>query len=140
MNNKKRVIQHDARARQLILYQGLESGKVCVTDIDGLIEINDKYYIFMEFKTGGKDIPTGQRILWERLVGALRETGRKAIALHVNHDTPVNEDVVAHSSDVVSFYDGKSNSWQKPQETTTVKQALIKLRDSWGIPKLQNLK
>ena len=142
MNNKKRVIEHDARARQLILFQGLESGRVCVTDIDGVIEINDEYYIFIEFKAGGKDMPGGQNRLYESLVGALQETGkRKAIALHVNHDTPVGEDVLAHSCEVVRFNrTGKRNGWHKPQESTTLKQALIKLRDTWGIPKLENLK
>ena len=40
--------------------------RIRVTDIDGLVERNG-HFLLIEAKSPGKDIPTGQRILFDRL-------------------------------------------------------------------------
>lgn len=41
--------------------------RIRVTDIDGLVERNG-HFLLIEAKSPGKDVPTGQRILFDRLV------------------------------------------------------------------------
>ena len=40
-------------------------GRIAMTDVDGLVEINGQF-LFIEWKRGG-DVPVGQRIMFERL-------------------------------------------------------------------------
>ena len=40
-------------------------GRIAMTDVDGLVEINGRF-LFIEWKRGG-DVPAGQRIMFERL-------------------------------------------------------------------------
>ena len=40
-------------------------GRIAMTDVDGLVEIKGQF-LFIEWKRGG-DVPTGQRIMFERL-------------------------------------------------------------------------
>ena len=43
-------------------------GKIGMSDVDGVVEINGRV-LFCEWKPGFDDLPTGQRILLERLTG-----------------------------------------------------------------------
>jgi hypothetical protein len=42
-------------------------GRICMGDIDGLVEINGKF-LLLEWKSGPKEIPQGQRITYDVLV------------------------------------------------------------------------
>lgn len=41
-------------------------GKICMSDIDGICEIN-KHFLLLEWKTQFKPLPQGQKILFERI-------------------------------------------------------------------------
>ena len=56
-NQKKRL--------KFSAFDGCLPGKISFTDLDGLVEVNG-YFLFMEWKAH-TEIPTGQRILFERL-------------------------------------------------------------------------
>lgn len=48
-------------------------GKIALTDIDATVEINGRF-LFMEFKSGmPRELPTGQRIYFERLTFLSRD-------------------------------------------------------------------
>ena len=44
-------------------------GKIGFTDLDGIVEINGKFLI-IEWKSHRSDLPTGQRIMFERLTNS----------------------------------------------------------------------
>ena len=62
------VYRHPARARQLLLFDGMQYGNITPTDIDATIEYKDRARIFVEVKGKSKDVPTGQRLLLQRFV------------------------------------------------------------------------
>jgi len=64
-------------------------GKIGMSDIDGAVEVN-KHFLFLEWKSYQGDIPTGQKIYFERLT-ALSD---KITAVIVSHD--VSPENVTH--------------------------------------------
>ena len=85
----KRKIHSEARFRQQLLFEGLESGKVSYTDIDFIREIDDKYLIIGEVKSQGNKVPIGQRLTIERLCNKDWEFSIGVIA---EHNVPVTRD------------------------------------------------
>ena len=79
------VYRHPARARQLLLFDGMQYGNITPTDIDATIEYKDRARIFVEVKGKSKDVPTGQRLLLQRFVDDFRASGKDAIAIIAEH-------------------------------------------------------
>lgn len=80
------------RKKQLFDVSGLRYGKITGTDMDLFIEMDDKVFLFYEFKYlqpshKGEDyeLPYGQRVAYTRLVDALCETGRTAVLFTCTH-------------------------------------------------------
>ena len=63
----------------------LERG-ITPTNIDGVIEIDDKEFILIETKFRGAELPHGQRLCLERMSDAIEESGRYSIVLVVDRD------------------------------------------------------
>lgn len=73
----------------------ISNGKIGGTDIDFLLEFDDKFLIIIEIKREGKELTTGQRLVLERMINAWRESGRKGIAIfatykHLDEDGFIN--------------------------------------------------
>ena len=60
------------------------------TDVDFFVEVAGKAFIFVEFKTAGTGIPTGQRIAFSRLVDASGQTV-PSFQLLAEHQTKTTE-------------------------------------------------
>ena len=86
----KRKINNESRFRQQVLFEGLESGKVSYTDIDFIREIDNEFLIIGDVKAQGNKLPTGQRLLIERLCN---KDWRFSIGVIVEHNVPVTEDI-----------------------------------------------
>ena len=76
-------------------------GRIAMTDVDGLVEINGRF-LFIEWKRGG-DVPAGQRIMFEKL------TRHPEFTILVILGDP--RTMVVERYDV--FRDGKRKGWRE---------------------------
>jgi hypothetical protein len=76
-------------------------GSIALGDMDGIVEINHCFLI-LEFKGIGTALPTGQRILFERL------SKDKGFYILLIHGDAATMGVVSLSE----FWDGKQTTWK----------------------------
>lgn len=109
------------RFRQPIIFDGLKWGKIQPTDIDAMLELQDKAYAFFEVKSGNKDVPLGQRIALERLVSDTGRGGKRSVAMVVSHEVenPL-EPVVLADCLVRELYYSRSRRWVPVNGNQTV--------------------
>ena len=120
------VIQNVARAQQINDFRHLLFGKITPTDIDGVIEYQNKAYIIIEDKYGEKELPYGQKLAIERMIDDLSEK-KHALAIvceHEVHDT--NNHVDVSDCNVREIYSGNigEREWRKPRVNLNTKQAV----------------
>ena len=60
------MIKHKNRIKQVIDFSGVDS-KIHPTDIDAVLEFDDKYLLLFEVKYKGLKAPLGQEILFNRI-------------------------------------------------------------------------
>ena len=61
------LIRNSKQTKQGIDFTGLQNGKIHPTDIDAVLEFDNKVLVLFEMKRKGNDIPTGQRLVLERV-------------------------------------------------------------------------
>tara|TARA_R100000963_G_C4604567_1_gene77102 strand:+ start:372 stop:785 length:414 start_codon:yes stop_codon:yes gene_type:complete len=100
---------------QAISYEGLTHDKIHPTDIDAVIEIDDKYLFLFEVKhvTKVKAPPTGQRLMLHRLADAWAPRHlpspyaiKFSWVIYANHDTlyQLKEEIVLKDCKVFEVY------------------------------------
>jgi hypothetical protein len=62
------LIRNHREVVKSIDFTGVQNGKIHPTDIDCVLEFDNDILILIETKKAGNEIPTGQRILLERLI------------------------------------------------------------------------
>ena len=128
------LIRNSNQVKQAVDFTGIENGIIHPTDIDAVLEFDDEAIIFMEVKKEGNKIPTGQRLVLERLVEAWRTP--KAIALFVTHPgTDVTQDIPLEECFVEKYYT-QQTKW-KIMKKSPLKKILNFLGEEWGINKLK---
>lgn len=106
------------RAKQLINFDTLSSGKMHPTDIDAIIEYKNKAYILMEYKFKGRTVDLGQRLCLERMTNDFHKAGKKAVAIICEHEVEdTNQDVDAGGATIRALY---TNQWLMPTRRITV--------------------
>ena len=80
------LIKNSDRVRQVLDFTGVQNGKMHPSDIDAVLEFDNKYLILMEVKYDDSYIPVGQRMLLERLAEAWVAAGKDAVILKVSHN------------------------------------------------------
>jgi len=96
------------RAKQLIDFNGLKYKNKDCTDIDYMMEVNGKLFIFGEVKTKGKELPTGQRLMFEHLCKAIYPI--PVIVFIAEHEViNPDDDIVLKDCKVVKYY--HINKW-----------------------------
>ena len=112
---------YKSRATQGRDFTGLRYGNITPTDIDGLIEYQNKCYVFIEAKMQGAEMPSGQRIALERLCDDLQKV-KPTLLILMTHNTPTSTEIDFANSKVEKYrYKG---SWLSPQNTPTVRQLI----------------
>ena len=104
------TIYNKARYEQNLIFKGTESkGNMHLSDIDGCMDIQGKYFITVEVKTGSTKLPLGQKITLTTMTDALQRGGyKKAIIIVARHNTDVREDIHLKDCYISEFYmDGK---------------------------------
>ncbi len=115
------IINHRDRARQINDFSGLLFGSITPTNIDGLIEYQNKGYIIIETKYKDAPLPYGQRLALERLTDDLNKAHKPTVCIvcvHREEQTDVDVDV---AEAIVSEYRWKRR-WNIPRKIYTVRE------------------
>lgn len=104
------IIRNTNKVNRSIDFDGLNKvpGKrdsVYASDIDSIMEFDDKHLIMIEMKEEGKELPVGQRLLLQRIAD---RWGEGAIALYVTHDPSLLGDIPVTELSVSKVYTPKS--------------------------------
>jgi len=126
------LIRNSNQVKQVIDFTGVQNGKIHPSDIDAVLEFDNEALILIEVKRKYNKIPTGQRLVLERITDSWHNP-EKAITLKVTHtyedDTkniPLHECCVE-----VCYYKGV---WS--ERTGALIDVLNKLGKTWDIKKL----
>lgn len=76
------LIRNRNQVKQVIDFTGVQNGKMHPSDIDFVLEFDSKLLILGEVKRKYNKIPTGQKLILERIIDRWGEGG---IALKVEH-------------------------------------------------------
>jgi len=126
------LINNSDRVKQAIDFTGVQNGKIHPSDIDAVFEFDNKYLVLMEVKYKDAPIPTGQRLLLERMADAwCANLGKKAAILKVSHsfkddkkDVPLDKCEVTYVWDMV----GK---WKQLDKPIPLVETLNRLGEYW---------
>jgi len=129
----KSLIRNSNQTKQGLDFTGIENGKIHPSDIDAVLEFNNEALILIEVKRVNNNIPTGQRLLLERICNSWHT--EKSVVLFVTHDFKQDEkDIPLNECKVeLCFY---KNKWIKVNKTD-LKIVLNKLGNNWSINKLK---
>jgi glycerophosphoryl diester phosphodiesterase len=107
------VIRNREYGTQVRDFSGLRFGKITPTDIDGLIEYQNKGYVFIETKYKDAKLPRGQELALERLCDDLQNT-KPTLLIIASHETEGDIDV---AETIVARYRFKGE-WSRCRGTT----------------------
>lgn len=126
------LIRNSKQVRQSIDFTGIESGKIHPTDIDVVLEFDNEALILMEVKRKGNKIPTGQRLVLERIANSWHT--KKVVVLFVTHNFKNDDkDIPLSGCNVESIYIDKQ--WKNAKTEITLKDTLIGFSKKWNIKK-----
>jgi len=77
------LIRNSNQVKQAIDFSGIQSGKIHPSDIDAVLEFDNDILILIEVKRKGNKIPTGQRLLLERVCDNWKT--KRSVVLFVTH-------------------------------------------------------
>lgn len=79
----KSVVKNSNLIAQVVDFTALKNYKIRPSDIDAVLEFDNEVLILMEFKRRGVKIPSGQKLLLERICDSWHT--KKSIVLKVEH-------------------------------------------------------
>jgi|TARA_R110000744_G_scaffold56031_2_gene118217 hypothetical protein len=130
----KSLIRNSNQTKQGIDFTGIENGKIHPTDIDAVLEFDNEALILIEAKKINNDLPTGQRLVLERICNSWHTP--KSIVLFVTHNFKNDtKDIPLMQCNVEKFY--CNNKWQPIENKPNLKNVLNKLGERWNIKKLK---
>jgi len=132
MTETKGLIRNRKRVKQVIDFTGVQNGKLHPSDIDAVLEFNNEVLILIEVKYKYNKIPTGQKLLLERICDSWHTD--KSAVLKVEHDFN-NDDVnIPLEKCRVSaiYYDKK---WTYYKETKDFTNYINKMGVKWNCEK-----
>ncbi len=95
------LIRNSNQTKQGLDFTGVQNGKIHPSDIDAVFEFDNEVLILIEVKKVGNNIPTGQRLLLERLCDSWH-TG-KSVVLQVEHSQDKGK-IPLHKCKVTAVY------------------------------------
>ena len=126
------LIRNSNQTKQGLDFTGIQNGKIHPSDIDAVLEFDNEALILMEVKRTGNPIPTGQRLLLERLCDTWHTS--KSIVLYVTHNyMDDSRDIPLTNCSVNACYYNKK--WIDV-DNEPLRIVLNKLGFNWDIDKL----
>ena len=127
------LIRNSKQVKQAVDFSGIQNGVIHPSDIDAVLEFDGKVIILFEVKRVGNEIPTGQRLLLERIADRF-EYGFVLKVEHNLFDDSV--DIPLHTCKVTSIY--YKSKWNDTQRE--VVEVLNSIGNKLNINKLKNIK
>lgn len=114
------------KASQPIDFSGLKiNGNIYPTDIDGLIEINNKEYIIFEVKYRDSEVPLGQRLALERMTDDFRIAGKRVLTVVCEHNVKDFDKAVKAADCLVrEIYFGLDAVWKQVGKKLTLREVI----------------
>jgi hypothetical protein len=128
------LIRNSKQVKQSIDFEGFEFGNIHPSDIDCVLEFDNKHLILIEVKRFGNDIPTGQRLMLERIADSWHGN---SIVIKVEHGHGDEGDIPLTNCVVTKYY--YKNNWADAKGLESLNSVLYKLAITWGIDKLKPL-
>ncbi len=126
------LIRNRKKVRQVIDFTGVQNGRMHPSDIDAVLEFNNDVLILMEVKYRRRPIPTGQRLLLERIVDSWHTD--RSCALKVEHEfTNDDENIPLHTCLVTGFYNRRH--WVYYKDPVPLVDYLNELGEKWDCKK-----
>lgn len=113
------------RAAQARDYSGLLYGAITPTDLDGLLDFHNAFWVLFELKLAGTPLPYGQRLALQRLCRDLARV-KPAYVLVAEHETRAEQPIQAADCWLVEYHNG--SAWITPRLGLTLKEAIHLLR------------
>lgn len=127
------LIRSSKQVKQAIDFSGVQNGVIHPSDVDAVLEFGNKALVLMEVKRRGNRIPTGQRLMLERIV----DRWDMGIVLKVEHTYyNVDKDIPLSECFVTAFYTSKE--WSSCENIPVV-SFLNSLGKKWDIKKLKDI-
>jgi|TARA_Y100000289_G_scaffold62498_1_gene71759 hypothetical protein len=127
------LIRNTKQIKQVIDFTGLQNGKIHPTDIDSVLEFDNEVLILIEVKYKYSKIPTGQKLVLERICDSWHTN--KSIVLYVEHNhVNDNENIPLHKCYVKNIYYKKQ--WQE-RKSVLLLNFLNNLGEYWDCEKLK---
>jgi hypothetical protein len=128
------MIKHEKRIKQVLDFRGVGNSKIHPTDIDAVLEFDNKYLILFEIKLKGVPNSIGQELVLKRIVDCWEKTNGNAFVIYCEHNTDPNDVVTMQNTTVNRIYSGGVNY----KRNENLKECLTKLADHYKITKLKN--
>jgi len=125
-------VYNEDRARQLRDFSGLRFGAITPTDVDGLLDFNNKLFVLIEAKVTGASLPKGQRLALERVCDAIQDEDKTAAILVITHNTQVDQKIDFANCQVIEYRYKKT--WKAPHSFINCRDAIEKLLIVAGVP------
>jgi hypothetical protein len=158
---KRQWNNHD-KIKQPISFIGAENGMCSFTDMDAISEYKGKYLIIAEVKKVNNEIPTGQKLLIERLldkwvrplndvkeynelINLLRDKHNDfskspkqvpeldAWGFRVTHNQPDDKEIYLMDCVVEEYY--HMGKWRELKSKSTFREVYDLLLNKWGVKK-----
>lgn len=137
---KDGVVRYRDAFAQPLLFEGVEfkagSNSITPTDFDAVLEFRDRLFVFVEVKTAGMEIPTGQRLALERICRASATNGRQSVGMLCWHFTAKPHPVYLRDLYVGRVYSsmvGGRWQWTAARQGRSLIQVVNGLLDRCGI-------
>jgi hypothetical protein len=127
------MIKHEKRIKQVLDFRGVGNSKIHPTDIDAVLEFDNKFLILFEIKLKGVSNSIGQELVLKRLADCWEKTNGNAFVLYCEHETDPQEIVSMENTTVHRIYSGGVNY----KRNQNLKECLHKLADHYKITKLK---
>ena len=126
------LIRSSKQVKQAVDFSGVQNGLIHPSDIDAVLEFGNKALILLEVKRKGNRIPTGQRLMLERIV----DRWEMGVVLKVEHSFyDVDKDIPLVECFVTYYYSDKK--WHECN--VPVVKFLHGLGEKWNISKLKQI-
>lgn len=104
------------KAKQLVSFDGIDYDGASLSDIDFCMEYRNKIWVIGEVKSQNVNVPKGQRLFLQRFVDMARDSGKRAIAIIVEHNVwNWKEIVMLKNCKVREYYTSETNRWAYPR-------------------------
>jgi len=132
MIENKSLIRNRKKVKQVIDFTGVQNGKLHPSDIDAVLEFDNEVLILIEVKYKFNKIPTGQRLLLERISDSWHTN--KSAVLKVEHDfNDDNLNIPLEKCRVSGIYYNKV--WTYYKDTKDFKEYINQMGKKWNCKK-----